>query len=83
MCNANILSGVLLLNKTHIFLCWKKSNGFQYSCVTLCSFFIIFAILVHLVMVDRNRKNHIAVKNTLTNNCNTMLNPTKKVVQLS
>ena len=83
--SSNIIYGFLLLNKTHIFTCWGKPNVFQYSFVTMHYFLfvIIGATLVQLVMSERNYKRNITVKNPFTNNCNTMVDPTKIFFQLN
>ena len=72
------------MNKTFIFICLEKPNGFKYEFVTINYYFIIInATLVQIITSKRKCKRKTTVKNTPTNNCNTMRGTTKKVVQLN
>ena len=68
-----------------IFLLEETLNIFKYPFVTIAYFWfiVIIATVAHLIMSDRNIKINIAVKNSLTTNCNTMLDDTKKSFELN
>ena len=75
----------LLLKQACIILCWVKPNGFQYSFLTIHSFYsiIINTTVVELVLRERKLKKEITSKNSFTNNCNKMVDPNKKFFQLN
>ena len=61
-----------------------KSNCFKYSFLTIHSFcfVVIAATVVQSYLYERKCKNKITVKNPLASNCNTMVDPVKKIFQL-
>ena len=61
----------------------EKPNVFQQSFVTIVFFVIISATSVHPSRSERKRKMNSTVKNLPTNNCNTMLDTTKKICDLN
>ena len=46
-------------------------------------FVVISGTVVQIVPSERKLRSNITVKNTLINNCSTMLDPTKKLFQLN
>ena len=73
------------LDNTVIIIFCEIPNCYQYYFLTIHSFFfvIINATIVHILFFERKRKRKITVKNPFTNNCNTMVDPAKKMFQLN
>ena len=76
---------ILLLEEIFNILCLGKPNGFQYYFVTInfFCFIMINATVVQIFFCERNCKRKITVNNTLTNKCNTIVDPAKKIFQLN
>ena len=74
---------ISLLNDTVIVLFCEKPNVIQYSFVNIHFFclIIIDATVVQIFTCERKKKCKITVKNTLTKNCNTMVDTLKKTLQ--
>ena len=73
-----------LLNDNFIIIFREKPNRFQQFFVTINYFclIIINATILQIVFSERKCKRNITVKNPLTNNYNTMVDPAKKIFQL-
>ena len=72
-----------LLNDTFSILFWEKPNLFQYYFVTknyFC-FNITHATVVQILFCEKKCKRKITVKNSLTNNCNTTVDPANMIFQ--
>ena len=76
---SNIVYGFLVYNETCIFLCCKKTNGFQYSLVNTHYYCFVFisSKIFQIVTSERKLNSKVTVINKLTNNCNTILDTTK------
>ena len=74
-----------LLNDTFSILFCEEPNCFQWSFVTIQSICIVIIneTVVQIVFCERKCKSEINIKNSLTNNCNTMMDPVKIIFQLN
>ena len=72
---------ISLLNDTFIFIFCEKPNVIQYSFVNIHFFCIIIidTTVVQIITFERKYKCKITVKNTHTNNCNTIVYPLKRI----
>ena len=67
-----------------IILFWGDPEIFQYYFLTihLFCFATVNTTVVKKIFIESNCKSKVTVKSPLTNNCNTMVDPTKKIIQL-
>ena len=79
----NTIYGFFFL--TFFFLFFEKNNHLQYSFLTIGSFRFIFIseTVVYTITSEEQHNIDITVKNSLTSDCNTILDTTKKVFQLN